>query len=59
MDVYSNNNALAKLNNRMGSLLHLGPNVNAFRTSLNLGPNVITVRTLLQLGQLFHLGIQQ
>ena len=59
MDVYSNNNALAKLNNRMGGLLHLGPNVNAFRTSLNLGPNVITFRTLLQLGQLFHLGIQQ
>ena len=59
MDVYSNNNALAKLNNRIGGLLHLGPNVNTLRTSLNLGPNVITFRTLLHLGQLLHLGIQQ
>mgnify|MGYP007105108786 CR=1 FL=1 len=45
MDVHSNNNALAKLNNRIGGLLHLGPNVNTLRTSLNLGPNVITFRT--------------
>ena len=59
MDVYSNNNALAKLNNRIGGLLHLGPNVNTLRTSLNLGPNVITFRTLLHLGQLLHFGVQQ
>ena len=47
MDVHSNNNALAKLNNRIGGLLHLGPNVNTLRTSLNLGPNVITFRTVI------------
>ena len=37
---------LAQLNDCIGGLLHLGP-------------NVITSRTLLHLGQLLHLGLQQ
>ena len=37
---------LAQLNDCVGGLLHLGP-------------NVITFRTLLHLGQLLHLGLQQ
>ena len=37
---------LAQLNDCIGGLLHLGP-------------NVITFRTLLHLGQLLHLGLQQ
>ena len=36
---------LAQLNDCIGGLLHLGP-------------NVITFRTLLHLGQLLHLGLQ-
>ena len=36
---------LAQLNDCVGGLLHLGP-------------NVITFRTLLHLGQLLHLGLQ-
>ena len=50
---------LAQLNDCIGGLLHLGPNVITFRTLLHLGPNVITFRTLLHLGQLLHLGLQQ
>ena len=46
VDVPRNNNALKELNDCIGSLLHLGP-------------NVITFRTLLHLGQLLHLGLQQ
>ena len=46
MDVRHNNNALKELNDCIGGLLHLGP-------------NVITFRTLLHLGQLLHLGLQQ
>ena len=49
---------LAQLNDCIGALLHLGPNVITFRALLHLGPNVITFRTLLHLGQLFHLGLQ-
>ena len=49
---------LAQLNDCIGGLLHLGPNVITFRDLLHLGPNVITFRTLLQLGQLLHLGLQ-
>ena len=62
---------LAQLNDCIGGLLHLGPNVITFRTILHLGlnviifralshlgPNVITFRTLLHLGQLLHLGLQ-
>ena len=49
---------LAQLNDCMGALLHLGPNVITFRALLHLGPNVITFRNLLHLGQLLHLGIQ-
>ena len=37
---------LAQLNDCIGGLLHLGP-------------NVITFRALLQLGQLLRLGLQQ
>ena len=51
---------LAQLNDCIGGLLHLGPNVITFRTLLHLGPNVITFRTLLHLGQLLqllHLGL--
>ena len=48
---------LAQLNDCMGALLHLGPNVITFRALLHLGPNVITFRTLLHLGQLLHLGL--
>ena len=59
MDVCYNNSALAQLNDCIGGLLHLGPNVITFRTLLHLGPNVITFRTLLHLGQLLHLGLQQ
>ena len=44
---------LAQLNDCIGGLLHLGPNVITFRALLHLGPNVITFRTLL------HLGLQQ
>ena len=45
---------LAQLNDCIGSLLHLGPNVITFRALLHLGPNVLTfIRTLL------HLGLQQ
>ena len=44
---------LAQLNDCIGVLLHLGPNVITFRAFLHLGPNVITFRTLL------HLGLQQ
>ena len=50
---------LAQLNDCIGGLLHLGPNVITFRALLHLGPNVITSRTLLHLGQLLHLGLQQ
>ena len=50
---------LAQLNDCIGGLLHLGPNVITFRALLHLGPNVITFRTLLHLGQLLHLGLQQ
>ena len=50
---------LALLNDYIGSLLHLGPNVITFKALLHLGPNVITFRTLLHLGQLLHLGLQQ
>ena len=50
---------LAQLNDCIGGLLHLGPNVITFRDLLHLGPNVITFRTLLHLGQLLHLGLQQ
>ena len=50
---------LAQLNDCMGALLHLGPNVITFRALLHLGPNVITFRNLLHLGQLLHLGLQQ
>ena len=50
MEVRYNNNALAHLNDYIGSLLHLGPNVITFRTLLHLGPNVITFRTLIHLG---------
>ena len=50
---------LAQLNDCIGGLLHLGPNVITFRALLHLGPNVITVRTLLHLAQLLHLGLQQ
>ena len=49
---------LAQLNDCIGGLLHLGPNVITFRALLHLGPNVITFRTLLHLGQLLHLGLQ-
>ena len=49
---------LAQLNDCIGGLLHLGPNVITFRTLLHLGPNVITFRTLLHLEQLLHLGLQ-
>ena len=59
MDVCYKNSALAQLNDCIGGLLHLGPNVITFRTLLHLGPNVITFRTLLHLGQLLHLGLQQ
>ena len=48
---------LAQLNDCIGGLLHLGPNVITFRALLHLGPNVITFRTSLHLGQL--LGLQQ
>ena len=44
VDVRYNNNALAQLNNYIGGLSHLGP-------------NVITFRTLLHLGQLLHLRL--
>ena len=44
---------LAQLNDCIGGLLHLGPNVITFRALLHLGPNVITFRILL------HLGLQQ
>ena len=50
---------LAQLNDCIGGLLHLGPNVITFRALLHLGPNVITFRTFLHLGQLLHLGLQQ
>ena len=50
---------LAQLNDCIGGLLHLGPNVITFRDLLHLGPNVITFRTLLHLAQLLHLGLQQ
>ena len=49
---------LAQLNDCIGGLLHLGPNVFTFRALLHLGPNVITFRTLPHLGQLLHLGLQ-
>ena len=49
---------LAQLNDCIGGLLHLGPNVITFRALLHLGPTVITFRTLLHLGQLLHLGLQ-
>ena len=52
------NNVLAELNDYIGGLLHLRPNVITFRTLLRLGPNVISFRTLLHLGQLLHLGLQ-
>ena len=47
---------LAQLNDCIGGLLHLGPNVITFRALLHLIPNA---RTLLHLGQLLHLGLQQ
>ena len=59
VDVRRSNNALKELNDCIGGLLHLGPNVITFRTLLHLGLNVITFRTLLHLGQLLHLGLQQ
>ena len=46
VDVRHNSNALKELNDCIGGLLHLGP-------------NVITFRTLFHLGQLLHLGLQQ
>ena len=49
---------LAQLNDCIGALLHLGPNVITVRALLHLGPDVITFRTLLHLGQLLHLGFQ-
>ena len=49
---------LAQLNDCIGALSHLGPNVITFRALLHLGPNVITFRNLLHLGQLLHLGLQ-
>ena len=49
---------LAQLNDCIGGLLHLGPNVITFRALLHLGPTVITFRTLLHLGHLLHLGLQ-
>ena len=49
---------LAQLNDCIGGLLHLGPNVITFMALLHLGPTVITFRTLLHLGQLLHLGLQ-
>ena len=49
---------LAQLNDCIGGLLHLRPNVITFRALLHLGPTVITNRTLLYLGQLLHLGLQ-
>ena len=57
MDVRHNNNAPKELNDCTRGLLHLGLNVNTFRTLLYLGPNVITSRTLLHLGHLLHLGL--
>ena len=48
----------AQLNDCIGGLLHLGPNVITFRALLHLGPNVITFRALLHLGQLLHSGLQ-
>ena len=50
---------LAQLNDCLGGLLHLGPNVITFRALLHLGTNVITIRTVSHLGQLLHLGLQQ
>ena len=50
---------LAQLNDCIGGLLHLGPNVITFRALLHLGPTVITFRTLLHLGQLLYLGLQK
>ena len=38
---------LAQLNDYIGGLLHLGPNVITFRALLHLGPNVITFRTVI------------
>ena len=46
MDVHYNKNTPAELNNCIGGLLHLGP-------------NIITFRTLLHLGQLLHLTLQK
>ena len=43
---------LAQLNDCIGALLHLGPNVITFRALLHLGPTVIIFRTLLHLGLL-------
>ena len=50
---------LAQLNDCIGALLHLEPNVITLRALLHLGPNVITFRTLLRLEQLLHLGLLQ
>ena len=36
---------LAQLNDCIGGLLHLGPNVITFRALLHLRPNVVTFRT--------------
>ena len=36
---------LAQLNDCIGALLHLGPNVITFRALLHLGLNIITFRT--------------
>ena len=49
---------LAQINDCIGGLLHLGPNVITSRALLHLGPNVIIFRTFLHLGQLLHLGLQ-
>ena len=56
---------LAQLNDCIGGLLHLGPNVITLRTILHLGLNVITFRALSHLGPnvitfrtLLHLGLQ-
>ena len=40
---YFNISMLEQLNDGIGGLLHLGPNVITFRALLHLGPNVITV----------------
>ena len=48
---------VSAVNDCIGALSHLGPNVITFRALLHLGPNVITFRNLLHLGQLLHLAL--